>query len=1500
MNQEEESTTRVTRGALRRRSVDQDTSAGAGTPKKPVGKKAAVLNAIQEKDASPGTPSQNVSVSESVKNKKDTPSLNTTAGKMSLTRLRSRTTSLTEENLAMWDELQEIRRTPRRRPSQDVTPQTAPQSTRRTRRNSATSDDAPITTPIATRSRLSVAPPTIAEDDEKEDKMNNSNLEADLSDLDIRKLRNRSITNSPIPRTSPSLKNTSNNSHVEEIIISPKQAKVVLTDIGDKKSPVKSPLSDMQFSLKVVDDNEGTESKGEENTADSTQADSGKQLSKNVTFDEKTTLEWQNQSAYPKTPIATNGRRGSHSGGVSQELQEVTKATPEMFEIAGTDSDSPSAPTSATNVTEIKIVVDDAASESAMEPQQLDQSVDESLANIVQDVRENLNRVDVSMSVLDTPRPVDKQKSRLPQLREGTCSTPLPTVTEPAMEVVEENEKKVVAAKDDVQNNDSSLSKSWSMAVKGSTADKGIDVFSVRKQEEEERKEAEVKKLNESLKRKSLDVSKKDDEVDEEAEDADSEAGDEVDDRNSFEDTEAMEVDDYQSGDSLDSDMRAEMDDNAVVEEGESIGSQDSEDDDENEEDEQDSFIVTDEDEESLLNGSGDDLDDESKKSPKKKKSRILQQEDSSDEDNDGNDKDVPVNDADKAKVIELNSSSERSPEKSPKKKVPQSPIKSVDKQNSPMAKRKESLFQNAAVPTSRKSMPAPALISADFYSSSSKKAKRNTINAMALEDEEPADESKVLPSKRKSISGMVTAAVALAKKNKRLTLDSTPTNVERKTDKRISLPGKLSEDRELSFLSKKKSDKLTIDDQQKDDKEPESAVEPMEVDEDLVEEKQPDENTSSTKVTKKKTKDLSEFDHDAILSRCNEIVRADKEKKKQTATLRQKKKDEKRRQREQQQLEESTEANDESLEQSKKKKKKKKKPINYLLEELGEPKEDQLAKALQRRAALLEAKKLRKKAKKAAKLQQQLNKENQQGSQPKEGIGAKFEKKTKKKKDIVSKPIDLVTCPKLPEPEVKLMVSAYAVYKTQIEELKNEQKSGKKKSKQLKEKNHQPSTGEEVPKSLENKTNKEQKITEPNVSSENRVTDRVLESNENDKQPKKKKKSEKSEQPNPKRTEEGITKTTKSTEQQLSKGTSWPGAALIDLDEQLAKLKASLSEPICKVVKKQKLSQEGSASVQQVTEVDMTPPRKKLQMLVRLEAGGFVEEPMTPEQQRLKRNHGFQEEPITPKPIGFRVSSILPAGQEELRRQAVATKTGKKHSQSNRIRPEDVIEPVRSLPQPVWTRSGAFEVEDVSEAKGKQRTFLAGFRRSSLQSFHGLRLLTIFTISNMPDWRERDDSDRGYGGGSSGYDRERRDYRSGGGGYGGGGGYRSGGAGGGSGGYGGSRDGGGYRSGSGGGGFRNGGGAPRGPPRIDPATAKTETFEVDADKVKFIIGRGGNKIREIQDRCRVSVQIDKQRNENGQNNISVMGDQSNIDRARDMIDRIINDDRDREEHRRD
>lgn len=36
----------------------------------------------------------------------------------------------------------------------------------------------------------------------------------------------------------------------------------------------------------------------------------------------------------------------------------------------------------------------------------------------------------------------------------------------------------------------------------------------------------------------------------------------------------------------------------------------------------------------------------------------------------------------------------------------------------------------------------------------------------------------------------------------------------------------------------------------------------------------------------------------------------------------------------------------------------------------------------------------------------------------------------------------------------------------------------------------------------------------------------------------------------------------------------------------------------------------------------------------------------------------------------------------------------------------------------------------------------------------------------------------------------------------------------------------------------------------MDPATTKTETFDFDEKKVRLIIGRGGNKFREIQNPC--------------------------------------------------
>ena len=72
-----------------------------------------------------------------------------------------------------------------------------------------------------------------------------------------------------------------------------------------------------------------------------------------------------------------------------------------------------------------------------------------------------------------------------------------------------------------------------------------------------------------------------------------------------------------------------------------------------------------------------------------------------------------------------------------------------------------------------------------------------------------------------------------------------------------------------------------------------------------------------------------------------------------------------------------------------------------------------------------------------------------------------------------------------------------------------------------------------------------------------------------------------------------------------------------------------------------------------------------------------FVEEPVTPMADRLKRNIGF----ATPKPIGFKVLSMMPEGQEFV----------KKANKKRKRKVVQIPEPSRSPPRPVWTSSGAF-----------------------------------------------------------------------------------------------------------------------------------------------------------------------------------------------------------------
>lgn len=140
----------------------------------------------------------------------------------------------------------------------------------------------------------------------------------------------------------------------------------------------------------------------------------------------------------------------------------------------------------------------------------------------------------------------------------------------------------------------------------------------------------------------------------------------------------------------------------------------------------------------------------------------------------------------------------------------------------------------------------------------------------------------------------------------------------------------------------------------------------------------------------------------------------------------------------------------------------------------------------------------------------------------------------------------------------------------------------------------------------------------------------------------------------------------------------------------------------------------------------------------------------------------------------------------------------------------------------------------------------------------------------------------------------QRRDGPGGGGGYGGqrpsGGGYGGGGygggqrTGGGGGGYGGGRGGGGYGGdrprqnygGGGGGGYNN------------YADGSSSNIEIDSNKVGMVIGRGGAKIREIQESFNVHVKIDREAGQNGYTGVTIRGDDTAIESAKTYIQELV------------
>uniref|UniRef100_A0A182QF11 Uncharacterized protein n=1 Tax=Anopheles farauti TaxID=69004 RepID=A0A182QF11_9DIPT len=599
MNQEGDVPTRVTRAALRRRSVDQEatpqkpTSAATnGTPKKSASttKKAAALNAIQETESRPATPvggrSTRRRISESVDTAPASVSnklVQTLKEAESNTGRRSRNSSLTEENLNALNAVYEgdsatlHSRTPARlRASHEAlastsSPQTSVPSLRRsTRRNSVTSDDGnnsvqslPVTTPKMTAGFRALKDEAIIEEDVADECAESVSSEASAKSGRRRQSTATVKAASVSPRSTPSSPALSAHS-----VSTPTRIhKVLKVGISPLQLPKMSPRS------------------------------------KNVSFSEDSKQE-DTSSSFPKTPtpitapremfVVVKDLRNSELMGSAMKVDDETLLSTKIDAEEQQQTDDKSSKRDATDMTTQEETVE-----------QNDKSIPLSSPNTSTATPAANAAIEISETVENRTQDGDRHE----------------------MSGIEVLDASVVEIPDTASNigntsvvQEGMHSRSWSTSVRGS-ATKGIDAFSIRKQEEEKRLENEKEQLDASLKKNATpkkSPAKADDEDDEDdgekhTDDDDEEA--EQADKNEFIDDEALEMDCYESGDSMASDLRKEMEDNEIPEQGEDLGSEDTEEEEQDDDnDGNDSWLVPDDeelDEDKLLAGSDDDLTDD-------------------------------------------------------------------------------------------------------------------------------------------------------------------------------------------------------------------------------------------------------------------------------------------------------------------------------------------------------------------------------------------------------------------------------------------------------------------------------------------------------------------------------------------------------------------------------------------------------------------------------------------------------------------------------------------------------------------------------------------------------------------------------------------------------------------------------------------------------------------------------------------------------------------------
>ncbi|XP_052902589.1 protein slender lobes-like [Anopheles moucheti] len=600
MNQEENIPARVTRGALRRRSVDQEATpqkssatVANGTPKKTnsTTKRVNALNPIQEREGRPSTPIAGRSGRRRMSETIDTPATlpNKLVQNLKETEVssesgkRSRNISLTEENLnelnvgyeGSGTMLLTRSRTPARvRASHEslVTSgsplSVTPGLRRSTRRNSVTSDDGnisvqslPITTPKTSSGLRALKDDTIIEEDASDDR-----AESVSSDIPTRHMRSQSALSHVSASASP-----------RSATASPV---LVVRNESTPPRAVASPLSLSKMSPR----------------------------SKNISFSDDSKRD-DNQSSFPKTPTSVSKEvfimvadlRNSELKGVTPKVDAVIDMSPKKIE-TGKDVEAVHSSPKCENI------------------ERGNETLNES---ILDTIKEN---TDASLSVQNeqsiAEKSDDKDVSGIDVLETS--------VKEPVDTKAEDNQK----ANDSLRE-ENKFPKSWAPPLRRS-ASQAIDQYTVPKTEEQEWLEESKESLPKAQKDSSLKASSPEAE-EQSAEESEDKEEDNTE-RNEFIDDEALEVEDYQSCDSLDEELKREIEENQIPDQGEDLGSEDTEEHDDDDEYTNDSWLVAEDnemDEERLLRSSNEDLttsDSPKQTTLRKRKMCILDDSEENDE----------------------------------------------------------------------------------------------------------------------------------------------------------------------------------------------------------------------------------------------------------------------------------------------------------------------------------------------------------------------------------------------------------------------------------------------------------------------------------------------------------------------------------------------------------------------------------------------------------------------------------------------------------------------------------------------------------------------------------------------------------------------------------------------------------------------------------------------------------------------------------------------------